>query len=420
MTATLDFAMLPPEINSGRMYSGAGSGPLLAAASAWKGLAAELRSTTLSYSSVLSALTGEEWHGPAATSMAAAATPYVAWMGTTAAQAEQTAARAEGAAAAYEAAFAATVPPPVIAANRAQLVTLIATNIVGQNTPAIAAPEAQYAEMWAQDAAAMYGYAASSAVATQLTQFTEPQQNTSSGGLAAQSAAVSQAAATPAGTQQSTLTQLMSALPATLQNLASPASSCSPASGLDGVLTGLGGWNPFAAGSATDTTGLNGLLNLFGSDTAFGQFMNANIWNTIFSSGFYMPSNTMAPFLGLLGAQTAGNAVGDAAGQAATGALGEALAPVGGIGGLGSAVSGGLGRASIIGPLSVPPSWTAPAALASPLSSTLGGTPMIAPPAMAAGMPGMPINSMGGQAYGRAMPQYGFRPTFVARPPAAG
>jgi len=241
MTATLDFAMLPPEINSGRMYSGAGSGPMLAAASAWKGLAAELRSTTLSYSSVLSALTGEEWHGPAATSMAAAATPYVAWMGTTAAQAEQTAARAEGAAAAYEAAFAATVPPPVIAANRAQLVTLIATNIVGQNTPAIAATEAQYAEMWAQDAAAMYGYAASSAVATQLTQFTEPQQNTSSGGLAAQSAAVSQAAATPAGTQQSTLTQLMSALPTTLQNLASPASSCSPASGLDGVLTGLGG-----------------------------------------------------------------------------------------------------------------------------------------------------------------------------------
>ncbi len=420
MTAMLDFAMLPPEINSGRMYSGAGSGPMLAAASAWKGLATELRSTTLSYSSVLSALTGEEWHGPAATSMAAAATPYVAWIGTTAAQAEQTAAQAEGAAAAYEAAFAATVPPPVIAANRAQLMTLIATNILGQNTPAIAATEAQYAEMWAQDAAAMYGYAASSAVATQLTQFTEPQQDTSSSGLAAQSAAVSQAAATPAGTQQSTLTQLMSALPTTLQNLASPASSSSPASGLDGVLTGLGGWNPFAAGSATDTTGLDGLLNLFGSDTAFGQFMNANIWNTIFSSGFYMPSNTMAPFLGLLGAQTAGNAVGDAAGQAATGALGEALAPVGGISGLGSAVSGGLGHASIIGPLSVPPSWAAPAALASPLSSTLGGTPMIAPPAMAAGMPGMPIGSMGGQAYGRAMPQYGFRPTFVARPPAAG
>jgi PPE-repeat protein len=31
----LDFGVLPPEINSGRMDAGAGSGPMLAAASAW-------------------------------------------------------------------------------------------------------------------------------------------------------------------------------------------------------------------------------------------------------------------------------------------------------------------------------------------------------------------------------------------------
>ena len=143
MTVALDFAMLPPEVNSGRMYSGAGSGPMVAAASAWHKLAAELRSTALSYGSVLSALTGEEWHGPASAAMASAAAPYLAWLGTTAEQAEHTALQAEAAAAAYEAAFAATVPPPVIAANRAQLVALIATNILGQNTPAIAATEAQ-------------------------------------------------------------------------------------------------------------------------------------------------------------------------------------------------------------------------------------------------------------------------------------
>ena len=51
------------------------------------------------------------------------------------------------------------MPPPVIEANRTLLMTLIATNILGQNTPAIAATEAHYMEMWAQDAAAMYGYA---------------------------------------------------------------------------------------------------------------------------------------------------------------------------------------------------------------------------------------------------------------------
>jgi PPE-repeat protein len=401
MTAALDFATLPPEVNSGRMYSGAGSGPMLAAASAWHGLAAELRSTALSYGSVLSALTGEEWHGPASAAMAAAAAPYAAWLGTTAEQTEQAAAQAEAAAAAYEAAFAETVPPPVIAANRTQLMALIATNILGQNTPAIAVTEAQYAEMWAQDAAAMYGYAASSAVATQLSQFTEPQQTTSPSGLSAQSAAVAQAIATPAGTQQSTMSQLMSALPTALQGLSSPASSQTPASEIVGLLTGSG------SGSST-------LDNLWAE---WGP--NANIWNTVFSSGFYMPSNTMAPFLSLLGQGTAAGDAAEAAGQAVGGAIGEAVAGPA-IGGVGNAVSAGLGHAPMIGALSVPPSWTAPAPLAGPLASSLGGTPMVPPPAVAAGMPGMPIGATGAQPYGRAVPQYGFRPSFVARPPAAG
>jgi PPE-repeat protein len=398
----MDFAILPPEINSARMYSGPGSAPMMAAASAWNGLSAELRSAAMSYRSVLSALTSEQWHGPASAAMAEAATPYVAWMSTTAAQADETAAQAEAAAAAYEAAFTATVPPPVIAENRARLMALVATNILGQNTPAIATTEAQYAEMWAQDAAAMYDYGGASATASRLTAFTEPQESTSPTGLAAQSAAVSQAAATSAATRQTTLAQLISTLPNALQSLA--------------------GWNPFDAGSAADTTGLNGVLNMFsGSDTAIGQFMNANLWNTIFSSGFYMPSNTMAPFLGLAGAQ-AGDAVGGAAEEAAGSAVGEALAgPVGGTDGLGGAVSAALGHAPTVGPLSVPPSWTAPAPPAGPLASTLGGTPMVAPPpAMAAGMPGAPLGTMAGQGYGRAVPQYGFRPTFVARPPAAG
>ena len=130
-----------------------------------------MRSAAASYSSVVSRLTGSSWQGPASTSMAAAAAPYAAWMNTTAAQAEQTAAQAQAAVTAYESAFSMTVSPAVIAANRAQLASLVATNILGQNTPAIAATEALYAEMWAQDAAAMYGYAGSSAAASQLTPF---------------------------------------------------------------------------------------------------------------------------------------------------------------------------------------------------------------------------------------------------------
>ena len=187
----MDFGALPPEINSGRMYSGPGPGSMLAAAAAWEKLAADLYSTATSYSAVISGLTADGWQGPSSLSMAAAAATYVTWLSGVATQAEQAASQAQAAASAFETAFAATVPPPVIAANRAQLAMLVATNFLGINTPAILATEAQYAEMWAQDAAAMYGYAGSSAAAAMLTPFTAPQQNTNPAGLSAQSAAVS-------------------------------------------------------------------------------------------------------------------------------------------------------------------------------------------------------------------------------------
>src|ERR1700722_4148915 len=167
----MDFAALPPEINSGRMYAGAGAGPMMTAASAWDGLASELNAAAASYRSVVSSLTSGPWLGGGSASMAAAAAPYVAGMSTTATQAQQTAAQARSAVSAYEAAFAETVPPASIAANRSQLASLVASNIIGQNTAAIAATETEYGEMWAQDASAMYGYAGASAAATQLTPF---------------------------------------------------------------------------------------------------------------------------------------------------------------------------------------------------------------------------------------------------------
>src|ERR1700678_3029336 len=201
------------------MYVGAGSGPLLAAVAAWDGLASELSLAASSYQSTVSELTGGAWLGPASVSMAAAAAPYVGWMNATAAQAEQTADQARAAAAAYEAAFSAHVPPPLIAANRSLLMSLVATNIVGQNTPAIAATEAQYAQMWAQDAAAMYGYAGASAAATTVTPFNPPPPTTNPAGTGTQAAALTHAAATPAGAAQNMLSQV----PNSLQSLATGA-----------------------------------------------------------------------------------------------------------------------------------------------------------------------------------------------------
>src|SRR5277367_432295 len=224
MTAVFDFGAFPPEINSAKMYAGPGSTSMLTAAAAWNGLATELRSQATNYSSVISNLTGEGWRGPESTAMAAAAAPYAAWMNTTAAQAEQTANQAVAAASAYEVAFGMTVPPPVIAANRAQLASLVATNVLGQNTPAIAATEAHYGEMWAQDAAAMYGYAAQSAAATKVPSFTAAPQTTAPGAVAGQAAATAQATGT---STQASLSQLTSAVPTTLQGMASPATSTS-------------------------------------------------------------------------------------------------------------------------------------------------------------------------------------------------
>src|SRR3982074_2624955 len=116
----LDFGALPPEINSGRMYVGAGAGPMLAAAAAWDELAAELHSTAASYGSPIESLGGGPWTGPSSIAMGAAAAPALSgkWMSATGVQAELAAARATVAAGAYQAALGATVPPPIIAANR--------------------------------------------------------------------------------------------------------------------------------------------------------------------------------------------------------------------------------------------------------------------------------------------------------------
>jgi PPE-repeat protein len=406
----MDFAALPPEINSGLMYTGPGSAPMMAAAASWDSLAAEMYSAASDCGSVIANLTTGPWRGRASASMAAAAAPYVSWMSGTAGQAEQAAGQAKAAASAYQTAFAMTVPPPVIAANRTLLASLVATNFLGQNTPAIAATEAHYAEMWAQDAAAMYGYAGSSAAATALPPFADPPATTATSGAATST--------------QSTLTQLMSSVSAALQGLTAPGASSGSGSDsgfmdLLDLLTGNG-----------SGTGLSRIFNDLFSSSGLG--LNDNLWNTMFSSGFYMPGNFLGTMSDFIGLQSAGGAdAAAAAGEAAAGdaapaadGLGGALAaPAGGLGelggGVGSGVSAALGRGTAIGALAVPPSWNAVAPATSPLAPMLGGEPLSAP-APVPGMLGMPGSSAIASHLVGSVPKYGFRPTVIAHPPAAG
>ncbi len=358
----MDFAMLPPEINSGRMYAGLGSGPMLAAAAAWDGLAAELHSAANSYQSVVSGLIAGPWLGPSSASMAAAAASYAAWLTSTAALAEETAAQAKAAAAAYEETFASTVPPPVIAANRSLLMRLVATNLFGQNTSAIATTEAQYAEMWTQDAAAMYGYAGSSASAATLTPFTPPQQNTNTGGSAGQTVAVGQATSTSAGNAQSTVSsvqQAFSAVPNALQSLATAA--------------------PAAADPMSPLDTLSDLISIFldlpadlvGIFVAIPLSVVSLVALPFDISSYLVSAHTDDTVSGWNGEET----------WPGTGPapVKEFPAPLTGLRPTvvsAPTVSAGLGEANTVGALSVPPMWTVSTPAVRPLAVTLPALPM--------------------------------------------
>ncbi|MEO6795042.1 MAG: PPE family protein [Mycobacterium sp.] len=384
----MDFGALPPEINSARIYAGPGSTPLLAAATAWDGLATELHSTAAVYGSVVADLASSAWRGPSSGAMAAAVAPYEQWMRATAAQAEQAALQAQAAAGAYEAAFAATVPPPVVAANRTLLASLVATNFLGQNTPAIASTEAHYAQMWAQDAVAMYGYAGCSAAATQLTPFAAPPETTDPSGEVNQSAAVANATQSSAGSNvQSALSELMSQVPSTLQSLTT---------------------NPTAL-SAAATQATSGLQNGMDSVTNLikvidGPYSPLGILR-LFKNWWQVSSSLVSTHNGAQSLTSFFNP------KAITGALspllaselltgGSAVHPAGV-----SAATGAIGRAGMVGSLSVPTSWASAAPGVQTVASVLPTTVLEAVPAMAvsgeSGMFGqMAAASLAGRAFG--------------------
>lgn len=371
----MHFAVLPPEVNSGRMYAGPGAGSLLAAATVWDELANELHATAAKLESVISGLVSEPWQGPSAEAMAAAATAQLEWLTTTAVQAAQTSTQAKAAVVAYESAFAMTVPPSAIAANRAQLMSLIATNLLGQNAAAIAATEVAYAEMWAQDVAAMYGYAGSSRAATKVTPFTPPQQTTNQGGLTAQTAATAQAGGTAAGQAQTALsnTNAMSAVPNALHTLASSSS------GLTDFSSSLTPYQLVSLGSGLLGNGV-GLIGLSGAAGFISEAEHNAAGNTTGLKAVSPPPSS-----------DPGNP--------------KAAAPDGRLPKAATAVSAGTGRGASLGGLSVPEGWTAaapemrlgvldsPVAAAVPASSP--GSGLLSEMPLLAGAPLMALSGRG-------------------------
>lgn len=390
----MSFLGFPPEVNSALMYAGAGAGPLMAAATAWNNLAAELSTTATQYESIITSLTTEQWTGAGSAAAAAAAQPYVAWLTSTAAAAEQAGIQASASAAAYEAAFAATVPPAVIAANRALLATLVATNFLGINTPAIMATEAQYLEMWVQDVLAMTTYQASSAVAGILEPVTPLAPETNPGGAGAQAAAVAaaQAVGPAAG-----LGDIVTGLQSEMSNLLTGATGIG-----DGIYKAL------PAGAQDLITALDGFLGtpfIFNGIQQVGVtaswFMFAAIPNGIFAA--HTIDGNIA-------------AAAEAAGVGAIAAEGAAAGLISDVGAAGAAAS--MGEASLVGTLSVPASWAAAAPVAANAGTALAGSGWTvageaAAPGMMAGMPGMAAAAKGAGA--AAGPRYGVRPIVMPK-----
>jgi len=362
-----DFAAQPPELISAKIYSGPGSGSLQAAASAWDGLSSELQSTAANFQSVISGLVSGDWQGPSSEAASAAAAPYVAWLSTTAAQAEQTAGNARAAAGAYEAALAAAVPPAEIAANRTQLLSLLQTNIFGQNNTAIAAAEAEYAQFWAQDVAAITGYAGSSQAATSgLGSFTEPPQTTNGTGQATQSAAVAAAGTTSGSSDLETV----------IEQIETDFST---------FLTDVGQFNTDYTNFFTDAinsipggsyltqtwTNLSSMISGVGSQATWTNVGNSTTslgisqWKNFF---IYTPWSHGVPLGSLNG------------GLSSPGHVAPHL-------GAGLGTRAAIGSAQTIGKLSVPPSWASATPAIRLASTALPDSSFAAAPASAADIP---------------------------------
>jgi PPE-repeat protein len=409
----LDFGALPPEITSAKIYAGPGSASMTAAASAWSGLAAELNSAALGYENVVTQLASEEWMGPASASMAAAAEPYVAWTSATAALAEQASVQARAAAAAYETVLGSVIPPPMIAINRTELAQATQMNLFGQNNGVIAQLEAQYAQFWAQNTAAMYSYAGQAAAANNVNTFTSAPSIVNPGGLASQAAAATQTQASSAASIQQTLQNLQQNLQNAINLLQSPA-------GTNSFFTQLGSANPWLTEFWFLLSGQTVLPSNIGTFlTGYNNFASF-FYNTeglpYFSVGMGNFGVQIAKTAGVLGGAAPAAAAAIPKPPGIGGALGAGA-------GAGSQVAAGLGTGAHVGHLAVPASFpgasTAPPlvrpavqAISEPITSGEGGAGNV--------LGGMPVGA-GGAGRGAGMgPRYGFKPTVMPRPVVAG
>ncbi|MEM6105830.1 PPE domain-containing protein [Mycobacterium sp. 050272] len=383
----MDFAALPPEITSTLVWSGPGSAPLMAAATAYANLAAEVSTTATSWESIISLLTTEAWTGGGSAAAATAAQPILTYLTDTATALEQAGSAAASSAAAFEAAHAGVVNPALVFTNRAEFTAALAG--LPFTLPQVTELEMEYSEMWVQDATAMSAYQAASDAAAGMLQPVTPLTSTVDPAVQAADAPVQAADLAPQALQALDLNSLLDSL-----GITNPVASNNILQSIDGFL-----------GTPSVLNAINGAVNT--------------------AAWFSMITIPTAVSLGhvLAGAAVPAAAVSDVVPAGAGGIIeGSVVSSVTPAGGLGSAATASMGGAQTVSRLSVPASWAANAAPQTELAAAtapIEGSGWTAATEEASvmgapGMPGMVAGAKGAGAFGSG-PRYGFKPIVMPK-----
>jgi PPE-repeat protein len=150
---------ITPEINAIRLTTGPGAAAMTSVIAGYQAAGVTHIEQGAQMMTTAATTSAGGWWGQGGTAMMAAAVPKSEWQIQAGAHAEKATGLIGAAAAAHSAAVAATIPYPVVVANRVREAALQATNFLGFNTGAILQADSEYVEYHGQNATAMTGYA---------------------------------------------------------------------------------------------------------------------------------------------------------------------------------------------------------------------------------------------------------------------